>query len=119
MRALIGSVVAVGSVAVGMICIVAVPCRCREHLYPKISFEVLIEPVLKADIIKYNSGVLMTVTLKKVGGSIAMIIPKAIAQELDLRDGTAMSLTSESDSIVLRRPGRRPRRPLAEIVNKI
>lgn len=58
----------------------------------------------------------MTVTLKKVGGSVAMIIPKAIASEMGLREGTAMSVTAKADEIVLRKPGRRPRRSLDAIV---
>lgn len=61
----------------------------------------------------------MTVTLKKVGGSVAMIIPKVIANEMGLREGTAMSVTARADEIILRKPGRRARRRLEDVIGQI
>ena len=61
----------------------------------------------------------MTVTVKKVGGSMAVVIPVAIAREMGLADGTHLDVSTTRDSIVMRRKGRRPRRPLARIVAAI
>ena len=61
----------------------------------------------------------MTVTVKKVGGSVAVVIPAAIARELALTDGTALDLSTTADGIVMRRKGRRPRRRLGAIVEAI
>jgi antitoxin component of MazEF toxin-antitoxin module len=58
----------------------------------------------------------MTVTVKRVGGSVAVIIPAAIARDMDLTDGTALDVSATSDGIVMRRKGRRPRRSLAKIL---
>lgn len=62
----------------------------------------------------------MTVTVKKVGGSVAVVIPRAVAREMDLTEGTALDVSTASGAIVMRkRHARRPRRPLAEIVAQI
>jgi AbrB family looped-hinge helix DNA binding protein len=63
----------------------------------------------------------MTVTIKKIGGSMAVVIPKAVAREMELTEGTAMEITSKGDDIVMRRQRgkRRQRRPLAKIVAQI
>jgi antitoxin component of MazEF toxin-antitoxin module len=61
----------------------------------------------------------MTVTAKKLGGSVAVLIPKAIAQEMGLSDGTALDITTASGAIIMRRQGRRPRRKLESITNNI
>ena len=53
----------------------------------------------------------MTAT-KNVGGSVAVVIPAAIARELALTDGTALDVTTTADGIVMRRRDRRPRRRL-------
>jgi antitoxin component of MazEF toxin-antitoxin module len=58
----------------------------------------------------------MTVTVKKVGGSLAVIIPNALAREWKLSEGTALSITTTADLIVMRKQGRRPRRSVREIV---
>jgi antitoxin component of MazEF toxin-antitoxin module len=58
----------------------------------------------------------MTVTVKKVGGSVAVVIPAAIARELALTDGTALEVSTTADSIVMRRRGRAPRRRIGAIV---
>jgi len=61
----------------------------------------------------------MTVLVKKLGGSVAVVIPKALAREMNLVDGTALDITSSDDRIVMRRRGRRARRPLKDIVAQI
>jgi antitoxin component of MazEF toxin-antitoxin module len=61
----------------------------------------------------------MTVLVKKIGGSVAVVIPKAVANEMGLIDGTPLDITSNADSIVMRRRGKRQRRPIREIVSKI
>ena len=64
----------------------------------------------------------MTITVKKIGGSMAVLIPKAVAREMELREGTAIELTSNGDALVMRRQRRnrhRARRPLAKIVAQI
>jgi antitoxin component of MazEF toxin-antitoxin module len=62
----------------------------------------------------------MTVMVRKIGGSVAVVIPKAMAKEMKLTEGTPLSLSGSADSIVLRKAvGRRPRRPIKQIVAKI
>ena len=58
----------------------------------------------------------MTVMVKKLGGSVAVVIPKAVAREMNLVDGTALDISNTQDSIVIRKQGRRPRRSIKEIV---
>ena len=60
----------------------------------------------------------MTATVKKIGGSMAVLIPKAMAREMELTEGTAIELTTTGDAVVIRkqRRARRKRRPIAEIV---
>ena len=61
----------------------------------------------------------MTVMVKKVGGSVAVLIPKAVARDLDLTEGTPLDISTTADAIVMRKRGRRPRRPLAQLVAQI
>jgi antitoxin component of MazEF toxin-antitoxin module len=61
----------------------------------------------------------MTVIVKKIGGSVAVVIPAAVAREMELAEGTSLELSTTADSIVMRRRGRRERRPLAGIVARI
>lgn len=61
----------------------------------------------------------MTVTLKKVGGSVAVLIPKLVAKELGLAEGTALELSTTADTLVMRKRSRRPRRPIAEIAARM
>ena len=61
----------------------------------------------------------MTVTVKKLGGSVAVVIPKGVAREMQLTDGVPLEITASDDAIVLRKRGRRPRRALAGIVRQI
>jgi antitoxin component of MazEF toxin-antitoxin module len=61
----------------------------------------------------------MTVVVKKIGGSVAVLIPKAVAREMGLVDGTSLDITSSPDAIIMRRHGRRPRRSIQSIVDQI
>jgi len=61
----------------------------------------------------------MTVMVKKVGGSVSVLIPKALALEMGLSDGTSLDVSCKDDAIVMRKRGRRPRRSLKSIVAKI
>jgi antitoxin component of MazEF toxin-antitoxin module len=61
----------------------------------------------------------MTVTVKKIGGSMAVVIPRALAREIGLAEGTELDITSSDDTILMRRPDRRPRRSMGEIVSRI
>jgi len=47
------------------------------------------------------------------------VIPKAIAREMKLTEGTPLALRTEGGGIVLERQYRRPRRPLKQIVAQI
>ena len=63
----------------------------------------------------------MTVTIKKIGGSMAVVIPNAVAREMELTEGTPMEITSNGQDIVMRRQRgkHRQRRPLAKILAQI
>ena len=63
----------------------------------------------------------MTVTVKRLGGSVAVLIPRGVAREMELIEGTALEITAGDGEIVLRKRSRtrRPRRPIAEIVRGI
>jgi antitoxin component of MazEF toxin-antitoxin module len=58
----------------------------------------------------------MTVIVKKIGGSVAVVIPKAVARDMQLSEGTALDVSSTATEIVMRKRGKRPRRPLSQIV---
>ncbi len=61
----------------------------------------------------------MTVTVKRIGGSVAVLIPAALARGMDLTEGTPLEISGTADSIVMRKVGRRPRRSLKQIVAAI
>ncbi|HZL34305.1 MAG TPA: AbrB/MazE/SpoVT family DNA-binding domain-containing protein [Tepidisphaeraceae bacterium] len=61
----------------------------------------------------------MTVVVKKLGGSVAVMIPKGMARELELAEGTLLSILANSESIVLRKQEKRARRRLSKIVADI
>jgi AbrB family looped-hinge helix DNA binding protein len=62
----------------------------------------------------------VTVLVKKLGGSVAVVIPKGVAREMDLAEGTPLEITSNGEAIVMRKQnGRRPRRSMAQIVRGI
>ena len=58
----------------------------------------------------------MTVIVKKLGGSVAVLIPKAVAREMEITEGTALDVSSTPTEIVLRKQSRRPRRPLKQLL---
>jgi antitoxin component of MazEF toxin-antitoxin module len=61
----------------------------------------------------------MTVVVKKLGGSVAVVIPKTVAREMELSEGTSLDMTASPSEIVLRKQGRRPRRSMRQIVAQI
>jgi antitoxin component of MazEF toxin-antitoxin module len=61
----------------------------------------------------------MTIRVKKIGGSVAVLIPNSMARELGLSEGTSLDVTATSDTLVMRKEGRRPRRSLKSIVDQI
>ena len=61
----------------------------------------------------------MTVTVKKLGGSIAAVIPKALAEELSLVAGASSDVRADGGNLVMSKRRQRKRRPLSEIVAKI
>lgn len=61
----------------------------------------------------------MTIVVKKIGGSVAVLIPKSVAREMGLTDGTSLDITSSADAIIMRKHGRRPRRSLQTIIDQI
>jgi antitoxin component of MazEF toxin-antitoxin module len=61
----------------------------------------------------------VTIVVKKIGGSVTVLIPNSVAREMGLADGTPMELTANAEAIVMRKRGRRPRRSLKSIVDQI
>lgn len=61
----------------------------------------------------------MIVMSRKIGGTLAVVIPKAVARELGLTDKTPLEITNTNDAIIMRRQGRAPRRALSSIVAQI
>jgi len=60
------------------------------------------------------------VTVKKLGGSAAVVIPNGIAREMQISAGTVLHLSTTEDAIVMRRqPRRQHRRKLATILKQI
>lgn len=56
----------------------------------------------------------MTATLKKIGGSLAVIIPKPLAEGMSA--GDQIELTERPDGILIVRKGRRAKRPIEQIL---
>ena len=44
----------------------------------------------------------MTVTIKKIGGSVAVLIPKSLAREMELTEGSALDISNTGESIAMR-----------------
>jgi antitoxin component of MazEF toxin-antitoxin module len=61
----------------------------------------------------------MTVTVKRIGGSLAVVIPRAIAAESRLVEGTALDVSSSAAGILFRRPGRRQRRRISDLAKRL
>ena len=56
--------------------------------------------------------------LKKIGGSVALFIPPEMLDELRLEPGTEVEVTSEGDSIHIRRVGQSPPDDLVEFAHR-
>lgn len=61
----------------------------------------------------------MTVTVKRIGGSLAVVIPAAVAAESRLAEGMPLDVTATAAGILFRPAGRRARRSMAELVKAI
>jgi len=61
----------------------------------------------------------MTILVKKIGGSVAVVIPKAMARAMRLADGTPLELAQNAGVMTLRPSAARPRRSLRNIVKQI
>lgn len=59
------------------------------------------------------------VTVKRVGGSLAVIIPRAIAAESGLAEGASLDVSRTAAGILFRHPGRRQRRSTAAIARQL
>ena len=59
------------------------------------------------------------VTVKRIGGSLAVVIPRAIAAESRLEEGTALDVSSTAAGILFRRPRRRQRRRIGELAKRL
>ncbi len=60
----------------------------------------------------------MIITVKKIGGSVAVVIPRGVAREMELVEGMPLEMSSSGDAIVMRKSGppQRTRRPIEAIV---
>jgi antitoxin component of MazEF toxin-antitoxin module len=61
---------------------------------------------------------MMTVTIKKIGGSMGIVIPKSVASDMGLTEGAALDISVRNGVIVMPRPGRRARRPLKTLAGQ-
>jgi AbrB family looped-hinge helix DNA binding protein len=62
---------------------------------------------------------MMTVTIKKIGGSMGIVIPKSVASDMGLTEGAALDISVRNGVIVMPRPGRRARRPLKTLAGQM
>jgi antitoxin ChpS len=58
---------------------------------------------------------MLTTTLRKVGGSIMMVVPPAILEQLNLQAGTAVALAVDGQRLIVE-PPRKPRYTLEELL---
>ncbi len=58
-------------------------------------------------------------TVNRIGGTLAVVIPRAIAAASRLGEGTPFDLSSTPAGILFQHPSRRPRRPIAQIVKRL
>jgi antitoxin component of MazEF toxin-antitoxin module len=61
----------------------------------------------------------MLATVTKLGGSVAIVIPKGMAAQNQLTPGTTVDLLQAEEGILIRKPRGRLRRPITEIVRAI
>jgi antitoxin component of MazEF toxin-antitoxin module len=57
--------------------------------------------------------------VKKIGGSIAIVIPKSMAREMALTEGMPLDISRGSAGIILRKQRLRPRRSLGSIAARL
>ena len=60
----------------------------------------------------------MLATVKRLGGSVAIVIPKGLAEQNQLSHGSTVDLTTVEGGFVVRR-ARRKRRPIEDIAEAI
>jgi antitoxin ChpS len=60
---------------------------------------------------------MLTTTLRKVGGSIMMVVPPAILDQLQLQVGAAVALTVDGERLIVE-PPRKPRYTLDELLEQ-
>jgi len=58
---------------------------------------------------------MLTTTLRKVGGSVMMVVPPAILDQLQLQAGAAVALVVDGERLIVE-PPRRPRYTLDELL---
>lgn len=58
-------------------------------------------------------------TVKRIGGSLAVVIPRAVAAESKLGVGTPLQVTTTADGILLQPAARRPRRSVADLARRM
>jgi antitoxin ChpS len=58
---------------------------------------------------------MLTTTLRKVGGSIMMVVPPAILDQLQLKAGAAVALVVDGQRLIVE-PPRKPRYTLEELL---
>jgi antitoxin component of MazEF toxin-antitoxin module len=61
----------------------------------------------------------MLATVRKLGGSVAIVIPKGMAISFQLAPGTTVDLTEGETGIIVRRARYRKRRAIDELVGEI
>lgn len=61
----------------------------------------------------------MTVTVRRIGGSLAVFIPRAIAAESRLEEGTALDVSSSAAGILFWRPDWRQRRRMGDLAKRL
>ena len=61
----------------------------------------------------------MRVTVTKVSAGLAVVIPWATARAMGLIEGTQLEVCTTPAGITLTKPGRRPRRPISQIVAQL
>lgn len=61
----------------------------------------------------------MNATLKQWGSSVGVVIPSRIVRRLGLHAEATVDIIEQDDSVIIRKTGRRPRRPIGEIVKQL
>ncbi len=61
----------------------------------------------------------MSQKIQKWGNSLAVRIPKALAEQLHIHEGTPFSLAVEDEALVIRKEKRKPRYTLEELLAKV